>query len=207
MNDEAGGRRRLQFSLGKLIFWFLLVSCMVGVVVAAYNARDEYGWYSRTASTRARLHNISIALMLYRQEWDVYPGWESVGTQPVSENSFNQPSAVKGNRQGEPFEDVKVLKFLEAQRYLDRGLQESYPDRWGRPMVVRFLRVPEAQPDGSMKVVERFYVWSYGEDGINGVDATPHYTNRGAPDYDREEVERIEKSLKDCGDDIVVSDR
>lgn len=80
-------------------------------------------------------------------------------------------------------------------------------DGWDNPIIVRILRVPEAQSDGSVKIVESYYLWSYGPDGINGVDATPNYTNRGTPDYDKEEFERIEKSLKDCGDDIAITDR
>lgn len=105
--------------------------------------------------------------------------------------------------------DERLKEFIRSwhRRVSEPPVNPDYwaRDGWDSPIIVRFLRLPEKQQDGSVNIAERCYLWSYGPDGINGVDATPDYKNLGAPDYDKEEVERIEKSLKDCGDDVVVT--
>ena len=50
-------------------------------------------------------------------------------------------------------------------------------DSYGNPIIFRFLVLP----NGSNKPIEKVYIWSYGEDGINGINATPIYKNKGAP--------------------------
>lgn len=158
---------------------------------------------------RSRLHWIEMAAVNYRQEWGVWPGWGLSSRSELLNNRFNTECAKKGERHDHRLNPSDLVDFLVAGHYLGSpeqgGSKRFTRDPWGRPIFVRFLRVPERQQDGTVKVVECYYLWSYGPDGVNGVDATPDYTNLGAPDYDKEEAQRIEESLKDCGDDIVVT--
>lgn len=202
MEEKAVTRLSFQISLAALIALVVIASCLLGIAVKVYKWREAKNTEGRRRSTEGQLHRVVIALVNYKQEWGVMPGWDPA-ISPV--NEFNASCAQKNAAAETRSDQNRMLTFLISGHYLDYFQFRQTTDDWGGPIVARFLRLPETQPDGSVKVVERFFVWSYGEDGINGVDATPDYKNLGAPDYDKEEVERIEYSLKDRGDDIVIT--
>lgn len=207
MQKDSGGFR---FSLSSLIKWFLLASALLGIVVFIVRGWPFAKHRPKSAVTKSHLHNIKIALMNYGMEWQAFPGMP--GEASISPGvGINVHSPAKGVQASTSVNNKDQTGFLESNQYLDPGRLitkgRGAVDAWDQPVVFRVLRVPESGPDGTTKPALRYFVWSYGEDGINGVDATPDYVNRGAPDYDKDEVERIEKSLKHCGDDIVVTDR
>lgn len=207
MQEDSGGFR---FSLSSLIKWFLLASALLGIVVFIVRGWPFAKHRPKSAVTKSHLHNIKIALMNYGMEWQAFPGMP--GEASISPGvGINVHSPAKGVEASASIQNKKQTGLLVSNQYLGsrrlRTKEGHAVDAWDRPVIFRVLRVPESGPDGTIKPALRYLVWSFGEDGINGVDATPHYTNRGAPDYDKEEYERIEKSLKDCGDDIVVTDR
>lgn len=207
MQEESGGFR---FSLSSLIKWFLVASALLGVVVFVVRFWPPGKHRPESAVTRAYLHNIQIALMNYGMEWQAFPGMP--GEPSISPGvGINVHSPVKGGQASIAVDNKDQTAFLLSNQYLELGkltIKGGHAvDAWGRPVVFRVLRVPESRPDGTIKPALRYYVWSCGEDGVNDVGATPNYTNRGAPEYDKDEVEHIEKSLKNCGDDIVITDR
>ena len=73
-------------------------------------------------------------------------------------------------------------------------------DRFGTPIVARFLAT--SPQTGAKQLLEKTCLWSYGFDNTNGVGAASSYTNLGLPDYDKAEVDSIEKTPAAPDDDI-----
>jgi prepilin-type N-terminal cleavage/methylation domain-containing protein len=94
------------------------------------------------------------------------------------------------------------VAFLKEQgvkfetKYLRDG---ELVDAFGNPVVFRFLRKLRDPRDPDGPVESRIYLWTYGPDRKNDVNAAPDYANPGRPGLDADEIERM---LESKGDDV-----
>ena len=178
---------------GKTVYHLTILLGILGFIVFGLIPWGIF-WPStpaKNAATLATVHELKNALDSYRAGHGRYPfapNYPQTFCAPVNQKACGRES------------NGAIVKLLLDQRYYhctDVMLRQgSLADNFGRPLIIRILR--ENGKDG--QPVERLFIWSYGRDGINGIDATPDYVNRGAPDYDTEEIRRIQNSPKDSDD-------
>jgi hypothetical protein len=123
------------------------------------------------------------------------------GTAPYDPGYYQTECAPVSQKTNGKENNSALIKFLIDNGYLDFKKDQYLKngimvDPYGNPIIFRFL----VQPDSTKKPAETVYIWSYGRNGVNEINASPIYKNKGVPDYDSVEVKNMNSG--DGGDNI-----
>jgi hypothetical protein len=148
-------------------------------------------------ATRSTIQKLESNLEQYRLLSNLYP------IRPGASNRldlggvgfYEMTCAGLGQKASGSEQNRELTEFLSRGRFLpvtreERDGQGNLSDRFGAPLIIRFL----VTGSGAEGLEQAVYIWSYGYDGVNHVNARPSYQGQPAPRYDREEAGRIRSS-------------
>lgn len=210
MNGKRSRRGRRGFSLIEMLTVITIIAILVGLLLPALAIARRH---SRNAATRASMHNTKIALDNYQFDVGVYP-LRAEASRQIHTGSpgyyFMTCEAVgtetQGNEDNEPLIAVlKKNKFLNIRQHEIDGAGRLL-DHFMTPILIRFcvLSSDPTDPDPS-KLTEKVYIWSYGFDRKNHVNASTSWEDDdhgAAPEFDQDEADNIEASPDSKEDDI-----
>ena len=198
------------FTLIELLVVIAVIALLVGLLLPVLAMARKS---ARNTATNATIHNLNVALDNYRLDWRQYPiqpGLSNIiydnGSGAFNPGYFQTPCEAKGNKASGVENNKDLVQLLLDQKFLDMKKANiasgQLIDYFSTPIIVRFLI---SRPStGDQKLAEKAYIWSYGADTKNGVEATsPNYTpNLGLPDYDKIEIGKVEASPGGGEDDL-----
>jgi hypothetical protein len=177
-----------------------------GIIVIASAIYFEDTLNRHIASpTKAVIYNLEVALDLYHCRWGTYPIQAKEKRHIINDRTvpggfgyYQTECCSAGKKSNGMGNNSSLIKVLVDNQYLDpkniKWNGDNLLDCYGNPIIFRFLVLL----DGNNKFTDNVFIWSYGKNGINEVNATPEYKNKGAPVYDSEEAKNIEASkIKD----------
>ncbi len=201
------------FTLIELLVVMAIIGILIGILLPALAAARTR---SRIAATSATISHMRQALDNYKFEWGMYPVQPgSTGRMYDSGSGYNPGYwqipcvAFNATSPGTAEDNAALTKVLVDGKYLDvkksNLVAGKFMDYFSRPIVIRFL-VSNPGTVVADKLVDTAYIWSYGPDHINNVDASATYTNiglsGGVPLYDKTEITKIETTPTPLGDDV-----
>ncbi|MCW8131118.1 MAG: type II secretion system protein [Planctomycetota bacterium] len=203
--------RRNGFTLIELLVVIAIIAVLVGLLLPVLGVARKA---ARNAATKATMHNLKIALDNYRLDWALYPikpgGSNRLyddGGGTYAPGYFQSPCVAKGSKADGSESNKDLVKLLIDQKFLDiqrnNVVNGQLMDNFAVPILVRFLVLkPDSATANNIKLTEAVYAWSYGSDQTNAVAATQPFTNKGLPDYDKDEALALDGSITGTEDDL-----
>ena len=186
------------FTLIELLVVIAIIAILMALLVPllAYARRK-----SRETATLANIKNIRMALENYSMDnGGIYPvgpaGTGQVydnGSGPYNPGFYQTHCASPAGTLADGLEDNSALtKVLVDNKYLVVGTTNinaagSFMDYFGKPLICRFMVMQSVDGAGNLlsdKLTQKNYVWSYGVDHRNWINAMGDYVNAGLPKYD-----------------------
>ncbi|MCZ7647651.1 MAG: type II secretion system GspH family protein [Planctomycetota bacterium] len=207
-------RRTRGFTLLEMLVVVAIIAILMGLLLPVLAAARRH---SRKVATKSTIHNLQIGLDNYRMDWGIYPiqpGGSNViwddGGGSYPPGYYQVDCVAKGSQAnlGAPDEDNIGLTFILTDlQFLDvkkENVQGGYlMDYFSVPIVSRFLILSPTTVTGDTdKLSEKVYIWSYGPDNINHVDADTSFSNAAAPTYDAATKTTLEASPTGAQDDV-----
>ena len=189
--------RRPGFTLIELLVVIAIIAILMALLlpVLSYARRK-----SRETATLANIKNLRMALDNYYTDWNgIYPvGPTGTGTvfdsgSGVNTGFYQVHCATPPGALADGSEDNSALtKVLVDNKYLvvsttSLDASGSFIDYFQKPIISRFMVLQSVDSTGNLlsdKLTQRPYIWSYGADHRNWVNATADYVNKGLPNYD-----------------------
>jgi prepilin-type N-terminal cleavage/methylation domain-containing protein len=198
---------------GFTLIEMLVVIAIIGILMALLLpvlARARLA--ARIAATKTSINAMRVALESYRTDWGSFP-IQKTGTGKVFSGGnigyYHTLSVTKGSKSAGAEDNSTLTTLLLKTGHLDISKSTiddttgRLTDAWKVPLVIRFLVLPPTAVNAN-KLIEKVYIWSYGPDKVNQIEATPGaYTNGAPPAYDDVEATNIDASGKT--DDDVTS--
>jgi len=196
------------FTLIEMLIVLAIIAILLGLLIPVLSTVQTKG---RVAATAATIRDLEISLTNYQATEGLYPIQPGGGKRVLDDGlgSYSPPSyyqvpcAAKGSKSASSENNAPLIKHLEDTGYTKISKSElqsgKLMDRFGTPLVARFLVTSPAV--GADRLLEKAYIWSYGPDHTNAVNAAVTYVNTGLPDYDKAEVANIDVALAADVDD------
>ena len=201
--------RKPGFSLIEMLTVIAIIAILVGLLLPALAIARRH---ARSAATRASMKNLGVALDNYQFDKGVYPLKPGASRQiHTGTPGYFDMKCMPLNTLTDGTEDnaplitlLKSMKFLNVRQHEIDGAGKLL-DHFMTPVIIRFcvLSSDPADPDPD-KLTEKVYLWSYGFDRKNQVNASTVWdegAHGGAPEYDQEEADNIEASPADPNED------
>jgi prepilin-type N-terminal cleavage/methylation domain-containing protein len=205
------------FTLLEMLVVIGIISILIALLLPTLTAARRN---ARNAATKATIHNVKIALENYRMDCGTFPitptgtgkifdtgsGYTPPGYYGCSASPYEHPcvglkAIASGSETNKLLVDVLIkTRFLDVNK--NNVTAGELKDHFNTPLLVRFMVLPPADLYAE-KLTETAYIWSYGADRRNDVDASATYVNLGRPDYDKIEAAKMDATPANGADDIV----
>lgn len=213
----TSGKANRGFTLLEMLVVIGIISILIALLLPTLTAARRN---ARNAATKATMHNMKIALENYRMESGTYPinptgtgrifdsgvGWAPPGYYGTSGGAYDHPCMGVGAMTTGTETNEKLVTVLTSTKFLDVNKNNvvggELKDHFNTSILIRFLVLPPST--NSEKLTEKVYIWSYGGDRRNEVNAAASYVNTGATAYDQVEAGNIENSPPKDKDDITT---
>ena len=201
-----GARRG--FTLIEMLVVITIIALLVGLLLPVLAMARKS---ARNTATKTTIHNLGIALDNYKLDWKQYPikpGGSNIiydsGGGSYNPGYFQSPCVAKPGKASGVEDNKDLVKLLLDTKFLDVKKANlsggQLLDHFTTPIIVRFMISKSTV--GDVKIAEKVYIWSYGADTANGVDAKAVYACAGLPDYDKVEIDSVENSPAGGEDDL-----
>jgi prepilin-type N-terminal cleavage/methylation domain-containing protein len=198
MQQRTGLRaQRSGFTLIELLVVIAIIAILMALLLPALAAARRK---SRETATLANIKNLRMALDNYYTDWNGIFPWAAPGTGTVFDSGsgvntgfYQVHCATPPGALADGSEDNSALtKVLVDNKYLVVSVTSinptgSFIDYFGKPIISRFMVMQSVDQAGNVlsdKLTQRPYIWSYGADHCNWINATADYVNQGLPSYD-----------------------
>jgi len=190
------------FTLIEMLVVVAIIAILIALLVPVLSlARRK----SRETATLANIKNIRMALDDYYTEWNgVFPQMPGVAGNifdagaGVAPGFYNTAGlAAQGSISSGAEDNSALIAILMSTKHLQPNNSNlkvispstlpSFMDYFNNPIICRFMVIPCVNSTGTVisdKLAQRAYIWSYGADRTNWINATSTYTNLGLPNYD-----------------------
>jgi len=197
------------FTLIEMLVVIAIIAILLGLLIPVLGAAQTKG---RVAATAAMIRDLEMSLNNYQATEGIYPIKPGSSKRAIDDGSgsysppgyYQVPCVAKGSKSAGGENNAPLIKHLEDSGYskISKGDLKGgkLMDRFSTPIVARFLVTSPAV--GADRLLEKTYIWSYGPDQKNDVNAAGVYVNTGLPDYDKAEAANIDQVLVTGEDDI-----
>jgi prepilin-type N-terminal cleavage/methylation domain-containing protein len=189
-------RQKKGFTLLEMLVVIAIIAILMALLVPllAYARRK-----SRETATLANIKNIRMALDDYYTEWQgIYPIAPS-GTGQIFDSGggvnpgfYQTHCAAQGNGPDGMENNSLLTSTLVNTKHLVVNVTNlnsagSFLDYFNTPIICRFMVMQSKDTAGNIisdKLSQRTYIWSYGADRKQWINAQQDYVNQGLPNYD-----------------------
>ena len=190
----------------------ILIALLLPVLATIRKKAREAGSQGVIKSLRTALdnHQLERGMYPYDDEIDGAGTIHDTGNGSFNPGYWQTECAPLDSESSDNENNAELVEYLRKGRYLDVN-QAQFVDKYedgeaqlieyfGNVLIARFLIEAAESEDGGgdgdsgpevQQLTERVFIWSYGDDRKNGVNAQSVFTNSGATDYDRSEIDAL----------------